>query len=171
MSFTYHNWGQGQGALPKEVNKMGYVGKEEILEEIESTPSNVFSVLTDLNLAHAWGETKIGSIRFPQERSMRLGHDVELQPKGIKEPVKLKVRVIRYGQMLDHEVVEGPFFGNMVTEVEERPYGTLLTVTLNYRIERMGFKLKWIMSERKKYREMMMEVLKNIKQFSESRNS
>ena len=156
--------------MQKEVNKMGYVGKEEILEEIESTPLNVFSVLTDLNLAHAWGETKIGSIRFPQEGSMKLGHDVELQPKGIKESIMLKVRIIRYGQMIDHEVVEGPFFGNMVTEVEERPYGTLLTVTLNYRIERMGFKLKWIMSERKKYREMMVEVLKNIKQFSESRN-
>ncbi len=148
---------------------MGATGVEEHLEEIEAGQDEVFSVITDLELALSWGQTSAGAIQFPPERQLKLGQIVEIKPKGSNYPCKLKVKVIRYGQLVDLDIIEGPFFGNMSITLEPRPYGTLLTTKLDYRIERIGFRLKWSMSERKKFGKLMEEVLAHIKSYSEAR--
>lgn len=150
---------------------MGKSAVEENLEEIETAPSNVFSVLTDINLASAWGKTENGHMDFPQAQNLRLGQVINIRPKGMKEPFAVKVRLIRHDQLIQLDVIDGPFFGNMEITVEERPYGTLLRSNLNYRIERPGFNLKWKFSEKKKYHQFMNDVLANIKKFSEMKEN
>ncbi len=148
---------------------MGATGVEEHLEEIETGQSEVFSVVTDLELARSWGQTSCGMILFPPEQQLKLGQTVEIKPKGANYPCRLKVKVIRYGQLVELDIIEGPFFGHMSIMLEPRPYGTLLTTKLDYRIERVGFRLKWSMSERKKFGKLIKEVLSHIKSFSENR--
>ena len=147
---------------------MGATGEEEHLEEIETGINEVFSVITDLEMARSWGQTTAGNMIFPQENQLKLGHIVEIKPHGSNYPCKLKVKVIRYGQLIELDVIEGPFFGHMTVKLEPRPYGTLLTTKLDYRIERVGFRLKWAMSERKKFSKLMEGVLTHIKSFSEA---
>jgi len=148
---------------------MGKSAVEENLEEIETTPSNVFSVLTDISLASAWGKTDKGYMAFPSAQNLRLGQRIDVRPQGMKEPFTVKVKLIRHDQMIQMDIIEGPFFGNLEMSVEERPYGTLLRSNLNYRIERPGFNLKWKLSEKKKYHAFMNEILGNIKKFAEMR--
>ncbi|MBN1540098.1 MAG: hypothetical protein JW939_08135 [Candidatus Thermoplasmatota archaeon] len=146
---------------------MGAIGKEENLEEVLAPVSDVFSVLTDINLAHSWGQTPIGSMRFPQDVRMKIGQTVILSPKGMKEECQFKIKVIHFEGFIEMDVIEGPLFGTLRFNVEPRPYGTLLSAVLDYRIERMGFNLKWKVSERKKYHSMMSSILSNVKNFSE----
>lgn len=146
---------------------MGKQTVEENLEEIETSPANVFSVLTDLSLANAWGRTEKGYFEFPQESFLKLGQEIHVKPRGMKEPFTVKVRVIRHEQMIQLDIIDGPFFGNLEFQLEPRPYGTLVTANLNYRIERPGFNLKWKLTEKKKYHLFMKNVLSNIKKFSE----
>lgn len=148
---------------------MGSVGKEENLEEVLAPPSEVYTVLTDINLAQMWGRTRSGSIIFPQENRMRLGQSVNVQPQGMKEPLGMKIKLMHYNEFMELEIVDGPMFGILKFSVENRPYGTLLNSSLDYRIESVGFNLKWKMSERKKYKAMINEVLVNIKNLSEQR--
>lgn len=150
---------------------MGAIGKEENLEEVLAPVSDVFSVLIDINLAHSWGRTNLGSMTFPQESRMAIGNVIDLHPDGMKEQCKLKIKVIHYDGWVEMDVVDGPLFGTLKFIVEPRPYGTLLSAVFDYRIERMGFNLKWKMSERKKYHAMMNEVLVNIKNFAEMKAS
>ena len=155
--------------LEIEVYVMGATGTEEHLEEIETGPNEVFSVITDLELARSWGQTSAGMILFPPGAQLGLGQIVEIKPKGSNYPCRLKVKIIRYGQIVELDIIEGPFFGHMTITLEPRPYGTLLTIKMDYRIERVGFRLRWSMSERKKFGKLMEEVLTHIKSFSESR--
>ncbi|MBN1389957.1 MAG: hypothetical protein JXA22_04875 [Candidatus Thermoplasmatota archaeon] len=149
---------------------MGTIGKEENLEEVLAPVSNVFSVLTDINLAHSWGQTNFGSLSFPQEPRMRIGQTIGLSPKGMKEECQFKIKVIHFDGFLEMDVIEGPLFGTLRFNVEPRPYGTMLSSLLDYRIERMGFDLRWKFSEKKKYHSMMSAVLANVKNFSEMKN-
>jgi hypothetical protein len=146
---------------------MGAIGKEENLEEVLAPVPDVFSVLIDINLAHSWGKTNLGSMTFPQDTRMAIGNIIDLHPDGMKEQCKLKIKVIHYDGWVEMDVVEGPLFGTLKFIVEPRPYGTLLSAVFDYRIERMGFNLKWKLNERKKYHAMMNEVLVNIKNFAE----
>ncbi|MFW3146891.1 MAG: hypothetical protein ACMUIE_08790 [Thermoplasmatota archaeon] len=146
---------------------MGSIGKEENLEEVLAPLPDVYSVLTDLNLAHSWGQTSKGVMDFPQDTRMRIGQVVDLKPQGMKEPCKVKIKTIHFNGFLEMDIIEGPLFGSLTVRVDERPYGTLLTSHLDYRIERIGFNIKWKMSEKKKYHAMMNEVLSNIKDFAE----
>lgn len=146
---------------------MGVIGKEENLEEVLAPVSDVFSVLTDINLAHSWGQTVMGSMSFPQDVRMRIGQTVDFSPKGMKEICQFKIKVIHFEGFIELDVVEGPLFGTLRFNVEPRPYGTLLSAVLDYRIERMGFGFKWKVSERKKYHSMMSAILSNVKNFSE----
>ncbi|MFO8050901.1 MAG: hypothetical protein R6V01_04300 [Thermoplasmatota archaeon] len=139
------------------------------MEEVLAPVSDVFSVLTDINLAHSWGQTEKGVMEFPQEARMRIGQIIDVRPKGMKEECKMKLKVIHYDGFIEMDVVEGPLFGTLRFTVETRPYGTLLKAHLDYRIERMGFNLKWKMSEKKKYHQLMSGILSNIKDFSEMR--
>ena len=148
---------------------MGATGVEEHLEEIETGQNEVFSVITDLEMARSWGQTSAGTMSFPPEGQLKLGHIVEIKPKGSNYPCKLKVKVIRYCSLIELDIIEGPFFGHMSITLESRPYGTLLTTKMDYRIERVGFRLKWSMSEKKKFGKLMEGVLTHIKSFSESR--
>jgi len=52
---------------------MGAIGMEENLEEVLAPVSDVFSVLTDINLAHSWGQTSVGSMT-----SLTVGSDDSL---------------------------------------------------------------------------------------------
>lgn len=146
---------------------MGVTAKEENIEEIETSPGQVYSVLTDLTIANAWGRVGDGYFLFPPEARLKLGHVIDFKPKGWKEILKLKVKVIRHEQVIQMDIIEGPIFGTMDISVEPRPYGTLLTAMLDYRIERVGFALKWKMADRKKYHGFMRDVLANIKRYSE----
>lgn len=148
---------------------MGAVGKEENIEEILAPVTDVFSIITDTTLAQSWGLTEKGALVFPNEGKMRLGQVVDVRPKGLKEPIKVKVKLIHQGSFVEMEVVEGPMFGILKLSVDNRPYGTLLTSVLDYRIEAIGFNLKWKLSERKHFREMMTAILANIKTMTESR--
>jgi hypothetical protein len=148
---------------------LGTVGKEENLEEVLAPPQEVYSVLTDMDMARMWGQTSVGHLLFPGDPRMRLGQTVDLNPKGMKEPLKLKIKVMHYGEFIELEVVDGPMFGILKFSLETRPYGTLLTSSLDYRIESMGFNIKWKMSEKKRYRMMMESVLANIKNLTEQR--
>lgn len=148
---------------------MGVVDKEEIIEEIETSPDIVFSVLTDLTIANAWGRVGDGFLLFPPEPRLKLGHMIDFKPAGWKESLKLKVKVIRHDQVVQMDIVEGPMFGTLDIVIDPRPYGTLITTRLDYRIERVGFSLKWKLSDKKKYGEFMKNVLLNIKRYSESR--
>jgi hypothetical protein len=148
---------------------LGIADKEENIEEIESSPGQVYSVLTDLTIANAWGKVDDGYILFPPESKLRLGHVLVFKPQGWKETLKLKVKVIRHEQIVQMDIVEGPIFGTLDISVEPRPYGTLLTAKLDYRIERVGFILKWKVSDKKKYHEFMRAVLANIKRYSEAK--
>ena len=148
---------------------MGSVGKEENLEEVLAPPQEVYSVLTDMDLARMWGQTNMGHLMFPGDPRMRLGQTVDLNPKGMREFLKLKIKVMHYGEFIELEVVDGPMFGILKFSLETRPYGTLLTSSLDYRIESMGFNLKWKMGEKKKYRIMMDAILSNIKNLTEQR--
>jgi len=148
---------------------MGAVGKEENIEEILAPVNDVFSVVTDTTLAQSWGLTAKGALIFPNEGIMRLGQVVDVRPKGLKEQIKVKVKLIHQGSFVEMEVVEGPMFGILKFSVDSRPYGTLLTSVLDYRIEAIGFNLKWKLSERKHFREMMAAVLANIKVMTESK--
>jgi len=150
---------------------MGTIGQEENLEEVMAPVSDVFSVLTDINLAHSWGKTSLGSMTFPQDSRMKIGHLVDVHPNGMKDQCKMKIRVIHYDGWVEMDVVEGPLFGTLKFMVEQRPYGTLLSVIFDYRIERMGFNLKWKLSEHKKYHAMMNAILKNVKNFAEMKNT
>jgi hypothetical protein len=150
---------------------MGAIGKEENLEEVLAPVTDVFSVLTDINLAHSWGRTSNGTMIFPQESRMKIGNIVDLHPLGMKEKCQLKIKVIHYDGWVEMDVVEGPLFGTLKFLVEPRPYGTLLSVVFDYRIERMGFNMKWKFSERKKYHNMMNEVLTNVKNFAEMKSN
>ncbi len=147
--------------------RMGTVGQEENLEEVLAPVSDVFSVLTDINLAHSWGQTNNGSMVFPQDTRMKIGQVIDLKPLGMKEECRVKIKVIHYDGWVEMEVVDGPIFGTLKFLVEPRPYGTLLTVQFDYRIERMGFNLKWKLTEKKKYHSMMNSVLTNVKNFAE----
>jgi hypothetical protein len=148
---------------------MGIADKEENIEEIETSPGQVYSVLTDLTIANAWGKVDDGYFLFPPEPRLRLGHILDFKPKGWKEILKLKVKVIRHEQTVQMDIIEGPVFGTLDLTVEPRPYGTLLSAKLDYRIERVGFALKWKVSDRKKYNEFMKAVLANIKRYSENK--
>jgi hypothetical protein len=148
---------------------LGSVGKEENLEEVLAPPKEVYSVLTDIDLARMWGQTNTGTLLFPSDPRMKLGQTVDLAPKGMKEPLRLKIKIMHYEEFIELEVVDGPMFGILKINLETRPYGTLLTSSLDYRIESMGFNLKWRMNERKKYRQMMDAVLANIKNLTEQR--
>ncbi|MDG6225365.1 MAG: hypothetical protein QCI82_07620 [Candidatus Thermoplasmatota archaeon] len=148
---------------------MGVVDKEEIIEEIETSPDIVFSVLTDLTIANAWGRVGDGFFLFPAEARLKLGHLIDFKPAGWKESLKLKVKVIRHDQVVQMDIVEGPMFGTLDIVIDPRPYGTLITTRLNYRIERVGFSLKWKLSDKKKYGDFMRNILLNIKRYSESR--
>lgn len=150
---------------------MAAIGKEENLEEIMAPVSDVFSILTDINLAHSWGKTNMGSMIFPQEPRMAIGNIIDIHPDGMKEQCKMKIKIIHYDGWVEMDVVEGPLFGTLKFLVEPRPYGTLLSVVFDYRIERMGFNLKWKLSEKKKYHAMMNSVLVNIKNFAEMKYS
>ena len=149
---------------------MGAIGMEENLEEVLAPVSDVFSVLTDINLAHSWGQTSVGSMTFPQEPRMRIGQVIQVRPQGMKEDCHVKIKVIHYDGWVEMDVVEGPLFGTLKFIVESRPYGTLLTAQFDYRIERMGFNLKWKLSEKKKYHTMMSAILTNIKNFAEMKS-
>jgi hypothetical protein len=149
---------------------MGSVGKVENLEEVLAPTQEVYSVLTDINLAQMWGRTQVGSIIYPQDPRMKLGQLIDMTPKGMKDPLKLKITLMHHGEFVELEIIDGPMFGMLKFEVETRPYGTLLTSTLDYRIENMGFNLKWKFGERNKYKSMMEGVLANIKNLSEQRN-
>jgi hypothetical protein len=148
---------------------LGSVGKEENLEEVLAPPKEVYSVLTDIDLARMWGQTNTGTLLFPSDPRMKLGQTVDLAPKGMKEPLRLKIKIMHYEEFIELEVVDGPMFGILKINLETRPYGTLLTSSLDYGIESMGFNLKWRMNERKKYRQMMDAVLANIKNLTEQR--
>ncbi|MEA3558374.1 MAG: hypothetical protein U9R75_03885 [Candidatus Thermoplasmatota archaeon] len=148
---------------------MGAIGQEESSEEILAPISDVFAVITDINLAHSWGQTDVGVMNFPQEARLHIGQIVEIKPKGMPGGYQVKVRVIHHDGFLELDIIEGPMFGTMRFIVEARPYGTLLKAHLDYRIERIGFSLKWKFSERKKYHSMMSRILTNIKDFSEMR--
>lgn len=148
---------------------MGSVGREENLEEVLAPPKEVYAVLTDINLAQMWGKTQTGSMTFTPDSRMKLGLSVMVQPLGMKEPLGMKIKLMHQGEFIELEIVEGHMFGILKFSVENRPYGTLLTSSLDYRIESMGFNLKWKMSERKKYKKMMEEILSNIKNLSEQR--
>jgi hypothetical protein len=147
---------------------MGALGKEENIEEILAPVNDVFSVMTDTALAQRWGITEKGALVFPNEGRMRLGQVVDVRPKGLKEPLKVKVKLIHQGSFVEMEIIEGPMFGLLKLTVEPRPYGSLLTSVLDYRIEAMGFNLKWKLSEKKRFKEMMASVLANIKTLTES---
>lgn len=149
---------------------MGAIGQEESLEEVMAPVSNVYSVLTDINLAHSWGQTDNGVMLFPQEPRMRIGQVIDVRPKGMNEPCKMKVKVMHFEGFLELDIVEGPIFGTLKFSVEPRPYGTLLLSHLDYRIERIGFNLKWKFSEKKKYHTMMSSILSNMKDFAEMRS-
>ncbi len=146
---------------------MGSIGKEENLEEVLAPITDVYSVLIDINLAHAWGKTSKGNMIFPPEQRMAIGNVIEMHPEGMKEQCKLKIKVIHYDGWVEMDVVEGPLFGTLKFIVEPRPYGTLLSAVFDYRIERIGFNLKWKLTEKKKYHSMMTEVLVNVKNFAE----
>ncbi|MGA1793790.1 MAG: hypothetical protein ACMUHM_07560 [Thermoplasmatota archaeon] len=149
---------------------MGAIGMEENLEEVLAPVSDVFSVLTDINLAHSWGQTSVGSMTFPQEPRMRIGQVIQVCPQGMKEDCHVKIKVIHHDGWVEMDVVEGPLFGTLKFIVDPRPYGTLLTAQFDYRIERMGFNLKWKLSEKKKYHTMMSAILTNIKNFAEMKS-
>ncbi|MGA1872208.1 MAG: hypothetical protein ACMUHY_00925 [Thermoplasmatota archaeon] len=146
---------------------MGAIGKEENLEEVLAPVSDVFSVLTDINLAHSWGQTTLGSMTFPAEPRMKIGQVIRVNPKGMKDECQVKIKVIHYDGWVEMDVVEGPLFGTLKFIVEPRPYGTLLSAIFDYRIERMGFNMKWKFTEKKKYHSMMSAILLNIKGFAE----
>lgn len=148
---------------------MGAIGKEENIEEVLAPIGDVFSIMTDTTLAQTWGITHNGALVFPNEGRMRLGQIVDVRPKGMKEPLKVKVKLIHQGEFVEMEIVEGPMFGVLKFALENRPYGTLLTSVLDYRIESIGFNLKWKLTERKRYREMMGSILSNIKVMTESK--
>ena len=150
---------------------MGTIGKEENLEEVLAPVSDVFSVLTDINLAHSWGQTSKGTLTYPQETRVRIGQLIDVRPEGMKEECKVKIKVIHFDGWVEMEIVEGPLFGTLKFIVEPRPYGTLLSAILEYRIERIGFNLKWKMSEKKKYHAMMSLILGNVKNFAEMKSS
>jgi hypothetical protein len=150
---------------------LGSVGKEENLEEVLAPPQEVYTVLTDMDMARMWGQTQTGSLVFPSDPRMRLGQTVDLTPKGMKEPLRLKIKIMHHGEFIELEVVDGPMFGILKFNLETRPYGTLLTSSLDYRIESMGFNIKWKMSERKRYRQLMDGVLANIKNLTEQRRN
>jgi len=146
---------------------MGSIGKEENLEEVLAPITDVYSVLIDINLAHAWGKTSKGNMILPPEQRTAIGNVIEMHPEGMKEQCKLKIKVIHYDGWVEMDVVEGPLFGTLKFVVEPRPYGTLLSAVFDYRIERIGFNLKWKLTEKKKYHSMMTEVLVNVKNFAE----
>jgi hypothetical protein len=148
---------------------MGMADKEENIEEIEASPGQVYSILTDLTIANAWGKVDDGYFMFPPESRLKLGHVIDFKPKGWKDILKLKVKVVRHEQVVQMDIIEGPVFGTLDLSVEPRPYGTLLSAKLDYRIERVGFMLKWKVSDRKKYYEFMKAVLSNIKRYSEAK--
>ena len=148
---------------------MGATGTEEDLEEISSSPADVFAVVTDLNLARVWGETQNGQMIFPPESTMKLGQIVDLRPKNCNYPCRFKVRLIRYQERIDMELIEGPFFGMLSFLFQPRPYGTLLETKFDYRIERVGFRMKWSVSEKKKFRALMESILAQIKNLAEMR--
>ena len=148
---------------------MGALGKEENIEEVMAPVGDVFSIVTDTTLAQVWGLTEKGALVFPNEGRMRLGQVVDVRPKGMKEPLKVKVKLIHQGAFVEMEIIEGPMFGVLKFALETRPYGTLLTSVLDYRIESIGFNLKWKLSEKKRYHEMMTSVLSNIKRMTESK--
>ncbi|HHD16070.1 MAG TPA: hypothetical protein ENK47_05120 [Euryarchaeota archaeon] len=150
---------------------MGSVGVDESLEEVLASPSEVYSVLTDISLAQVWGRTAEGGLIFPQDSRMKLGQVVDLHIRGAKEPIKLKIILMHHGEFIELEVIEGPLFGTLKFHLEPRPYGTLLSSNLNYRIESIGYNLKWKMGEKKKYRSMIANVLGNIKNLSEQRSN
>ncbi len=150
---------------------MASVGKEENIEEVLAPPHEVYSVLTEMDMAQIWGQTTIGTLTFPSDPRMRLGQTVDLYPKGMKDPLKLKIKIMHHGEFIELEVVDGPMFGILKFSVETRPYGTLVTSSFEYRIESMGFNLKWKMTERKRYRQMMDAILVNIKNLTEQRKA
>ena len=125
---------------------MGSVGKEENLEEVLAPPKEVYSVLTNIDLARMWGQTNTGTLGCPPDPRMKLGQTVDLAPKGMKEPLKLKIKIMHHEEFIELEVVDGPMFGILKINLETRPYGTLLTSSLDYRIESIGFTLKWRMN-------------------------
>ena len=148
---------------------MGSVGRLENLEEVLAPIQDVYSVLTDISLAQMWGRTPNGSIVFPQDGRMRLGQVVDFSPKGMKDPLRLKIKLMHQGEFIEMEIIEGPMFGMLKLTLETRPYGTLITSSLDYRIENMGFGMKWKFGERKKFKTMMSNLLTNLKNLSEQR--
>jgi len=154
-----------------EVRATGTIGKEENMEEVFAPLLDVFSVLTDTTLAQSWGRTPKGSLIYPQDNKLKVGHIVDVIPHGMKQSLKVKVRLIHHLEFVEMEIIEGPMFGNLKFAIETRPYGTMLSVVLDYRIESLGFNIKWKLSEKKRYREMIDSVLDNIKSLSEMRRA
>lgn len=150
---------------------MGSVGRLESLEEIMASPMEVYEVLTDINLAQMWGQSKIGNLTYPMDSRMKLGMIVSAAPKGMKEPLKLKIKVMHFNEFIEMEVVDGHLFGMFKFGLEPRPYGTLITASLDYRIENMGFNLKWKLNEKKRFKSMLDEILINVKNLSQQRKN
>lgn len=150
---------------------MGSVGRLESLEEIMASPMEVYAVLTDINLAQMWGQSKSGSFSYPLDNRMKLGMIVSAAPKGMKDPLQLKIKIMHFNEFVEMEVVHGHLFGMFKFELAERPYGTLITASLDYRIENMGFNIKWKLAEKKRFKTMLDEILINVKNLSQQRTA